>query len=280
AVARLGGGPEARREAGWIVEEVTGERWLGCSPGTGRASPRASARFEDLVGRRAGGEPLQYVLGRWPFRALDLMVDRRVLVPRPETEQVVEVALRELDEVRDATAPPHVVVDLGTGSGAVALSVAAERAGVQVWGTDVSADALDVARSNLCGLGGFAATRVRLVQGEWWAALPAHLAGAVDIVACNPPYVSSGEMGDLDAGVAGWEPRTALEAGPTGLESIGEVLNGAPAWLRPGGRAVLEIAPHQAAAAAGLAREAGFAETQMCPDLAGRDRVLVSRGSS
>ena len=122
------------------------------------------------------------MIGSWPFRTLDLMVDRRVLIPRPETEQVVEVALAELDRMtptRAATgAATRTAVDLGTGSGAIALALAAERPGVEVWATDVSPPALDVAAANLAGLGGRAAARVRLVQGAWWSALPEHLRAA------------------------------------------------------------------------------------------------------
>jgi release factor glutamine methyltransferase len=234
------------------------------------------------VARRAAGEPLQYVLGRWPFRTLDLMVDRRVLIPRPETEQVVEVALGELDRMDPASAASarsrgRIAVDLGTGSGAIALSLAAERARLQVWATDVSSDALKVAGANLAGLGGRAAARVRLTSGAWWAALPDELRGGVDLVVSNPPYVSSAEMTELDPQIGLWEPRLSLEAGPTGLEALQEILHGAQSWLRPSGTIVVEIAPHQAAAAIQLAEADGFSEVEVRPDLAGRDRALVAR---
>jgi release factor glutamine methyltransferase len=271
------------REARWLVEAVAGEQWPAATP----VSEQARSRFEALVDRRAGGEPLQYVIGSWVFRTLDLMVDRRVLIPRPETEQVVEVALAELDRLRaEATdgarpagrsAPPVVTVDLGTGSGAIALSVAAERPAVEVWATDVSPAALEVAAANLAGLGGRAAARVRLAEGAWWAALPEHLRGRVDLVISNPPYISAAEMTAVDAQVTGWEPSLALEAGPTGLEAIREILNGALAWLRPGGVAVVEIAPHQRRQAAAMAQDAGFAAVELHPDLAGHPRALVAR---
>jgi release factor glutamine methyltransferase len=264
AAARLRSEAEAR----WLVEEVAGEGWPA-TPVTGRSQ----RRFESLVERRAAGEPLQYVIGRWAFRTLDLMVDRRVLIPRPETEQVVESALAELDRVGPG---PSVVVDLGTGSGAIALSVAAERRQVEVWATDASQDALDVAAANLAGLGGHPAARVRLARGRWWDALPDDLRGRVDLMISNPPYVSSGEMGDLDEAVVGWEPRAALEAGPSGLEAIEDILNGAADWLAPHGVAVVEIAPHQAGPATRAAGLAGFRQVEVRPDLAGRDRVLVA----
>jgi len=273
-VARLG--PGAVTEARWLVEEVAGEPWPAAAEAA--VGERARRRFEGLVERRADGEPLQYVLGRWAFRTLDLMVDPRVLIPRPETEQVTEIALSELDRMLGSR-KPGVAVDLGTGSGAIALALAAERAAVEVWATDISAPALEVAAANLCGLGGRAATRVRLAEGAWWSALPDRLRGHIDLVVSNPPYISSGEMTELDAQVAFWEPVLALEAGPTGLEAVEEILNGAPAWLRPGGVVVVEIAPHQAAPAAELARQARFTEVEVRPDLAGRDRALVARGS-
>jgi release factor glutamine methyltransferase len=247
-----------------------------------RPDAPARARFEILVARRAGGEPLQHVLGRWQFRTLDLMVDRRVLIPRPETEQVVEAALAELDRLeREVPSRPshRIAVDLGTGSGAIALSLAVERPRLEVWATDLSPSAVEVATANLAGLGGWAATRVRVCAGSWWAALPPELRGRVDLMVSNPPYVSSAEMDELDAEIVDWEPSVALEAGPTGLEAQAEILSGANAWLRPGGVAVLEIAPHQAAAAVVLAKAAGFAVVDVRPDLAGRDRVLVARGS-
>jgi release factor glutamine methyltransferase len=274
AARRLGSRPEAR----WLIEEVTGERW---PPSTALAvTTRAQARFESLVARRAAGEPLQYVLGRWQFRALDLMVDRRVLIPRPETEQVVEAALAEVDRLipeLPGSTDRLVAVDLGTGSGAIALSLAAERPRLEVWATDVSPGALDVAGANLAGLGGRAALRVRLSQGSWWAALPDALRGGVDLVVSNPPYISSGEMTTLGAEVVDWEPRLSLEAGPSGLEALGEILSGATAWLRPGGAVVVELAPHQSTMAAQRAREAGLVVAGVRCDLAGRDRALVAR---
>jgi release factor glutamine methyltransferase len=282
AAARLG----SPREARWLIEEVTGEHWPPAgSSAAATVTGRARARFEALVARRAAGEPLQYVLGRWQFRTLDLMVDPRVLIPRPETEQVVEAALAEADRLgrerlghdRLGQRDRLVAVDLGTGSGAIALSLAAERPRLEVWGTDVSPEALDVASANLAGLGGRAAARVRLALGSWWAAVPEELRGRVDLLVSNPPYISSGEMTNLDAQVADWEPRLSLEAGPTGLEALREILTGARTWLRSGGAAVMEIAPHQSGEAAELARAAGLAVAGVHPDLAGRERVLVAR---
>jgi release factor glutamine methyltransferase len=238
------------------------------------AASRALPYFRQLVARRAAGEPLQYVLGRWGFRELDLFVDRRVLIPRPETEQVVEVALGELRELRG---DDLVIVDLGTGSGAIALSLAAEGEKGAVWATDHSADALAVARANLAGMAGRAATRVRLAEGSWWNALPEDLRGRVSLAVSNPPYVSSEEMAGLPQVVADWEPHDALEAGPTGLEAIEAIVAGSCGWLARPASLVMEIAPHQAPAVTALARSAGFTSVRVEADLAGRERALVAR---
>jgi release factor glutamine methyltransferase len=231
------------------------------------------ARFDAVLGRRLAGEPLQYALGRWSFRRLDLLVDRRVLIPRPETEVVVDHALAELDGLGAGPAG-RVAVDLGTGSGAIALSLAVERPGLVVWATDVSEAALDVARANLAGTGR-AGTRVRLAIGSWFDALPAELAGRIDLVVANPPYVATGET--LPHEVAAWEPPGALVAGPTGLEDLQALIDGARRWLAPGGVLVLELAPHQAGSVAARAREAGLVRVRVEPDLSGRPRVLVAR---
>jgi release factor glutamine methyltransferase len=234
-----------------------------------RCTALALRRFETMVERRRAGEPLQYALGSWGFRTLDLLVDRRVLIPRPETEWVVEEALRRLpaDE-------PALVVDLGTGSGAVALSVAVERPRARVVATDASADALAVARANLAGIGR-AAARVTLHAGDWWEAVPVELRGQVDLVVSNPPYVAAGEA--LPPEVAEWEPAVALVPGPTGLEALAVVVGGAPDWLRPGGWLVCEIGETQGDAVRGLASTAGLVDVDVLPDLTGRDRVLVAR---
>lgn len=273
ARARLGD----TREARWMIEEVSGEP-LGRA--SGAPGEKMQQRLRRMVERRAAGEPLQYVLGSWPFRNLDLMVDRRVLIPRPETEQVVEHALAEIDRLRrEQPQPPRrtTVVDLGTGSGAIALSVAQERPAVEVWAVDASADALDVARANLARLAGSAATRMRLLQSDWWEGLPSELRGRIDLVVSNPPYVSSSEMAELDPGIADWEPRPALEAGPDGTEDIVRILEGSGGWLAAHGVAVIEIAPHQAGAAVAAARRSGFRSAEVRPDLAGRPRALVAR---
>lgn len=268
------GSPAA--EARWIVEDASGFEGAELVEGLARpATRRGVARFDAVLGRRLGGEPLQYALGRWSFRRLDLLVDRRVLIPRPETEVVVDHALAELDRLGSDRAG-RVAVDLGTGSGAIALSLAVERPGLEVWAGDVSESALDVARANLAGTGR-AGTHVRLVAGSWFDALPDDLAGRIDLVVANPPYVGEGEP--LPDEVAAWEPAGALVAGPTGLEALEVLIEAAPRWLAPGAALVLELAPHQAGPAAGHADRSGLVDVRVEPDLSGRPRVLVARRS-
>jgi release factor glutamine methyltransferase len=235
---------------------------------------RAGRAFYGLVERREAGEPLQYVLGHWSFRHLDLMVDQRVLIPRPETEVVVDVALAELASL-SAQAP--VVVDLGTGSGAIALSILVEHKTARVWATDASQDALAVASANLAGLGVTAAGRAHVVFGDWWRALPESLKGSVDLAVTNPPYVAGDELAALPAEVSQWEPLSALVPGPSGLEALQAIMAPALDWLGPRASLVSEIAPHQVGPATELAVASGFADVVVRADLTGRQRVLVAR---
>jgi release factor glutamine methyltransferase len=261
---------DARR----LVEEASGLEGPELVLALDDAVPaRSGAYLTRMVERRVAGEPLQYVIGRWGFRRLDLMVDRRVLIPRPETEQVVEWAL---DEARALHCSELAVADLGTGSGAIALSLAVELGpGVtEVWATDVSADALDVTQANLAGIGTWAAPRVRVAEGSWWAALPETLAGRLHVVVSNPPYVADDEP--LPAEVESFEPALALRAGRDGLDAIRTIVAGAPRWLARPGVLVVELAPGQAGAAVELARTAGAARAEIRADLAGRDRALVA----
>lgn len=268
----------AASDARRLVEEVSGHEGPELALALREpATVRGVARFDQLLARRAGGEPLQYVLGAWSFRTVDLFVDRRVLIPRPETEVVAGTAIAELARMRAGVAPgtpPLRAVDLGTGSGAIALAIAAECDGVEVWATDRSPDALAVARSNLAGLGR-RGTRVTLAEGRWFAALDPELRGEVDLVVSNPPYVAAGD--DLPAEVADWEPGGALVAGPRGVEDLETLVDESPSWLTARGSLVLELAPHQAAAMAERALAVGFGEVEVIRDLVGRERALLAR---
>ena len=261
--------------AHWFVEEA-----FGSGPGGGLDDPvtaRGMTHHDAMVGRRLAGEPLQYVLGHWAFRRLDLMVDPRVLIPRPETEVVAELALAEVDRVAvSRTDSPVRVADLGTGSGAIGLSIAAERTGTRVWCTDVSLDALAVARANCAGLGQ-PAQRVTLAEGSWFEALPTDLESSFDVVVANPPYVD--RAGDLPVEVVGWEPAESLFADRDGRADLEALVDGAQTWLTPGGALVLEMSPDQVGDLAARAREAGFDEVEIHLDLTGRDRVMVARSA-
>ncbi len=253
-------------EARWIVERAAGDplRMAADRP----ATVRSHHHWRLMVERRERGEPLQYVLERWPFRTLELFIDRRVLIPRPETEVLVDELLVEHTRVGGP------VVDLGTGSGAIALSVVAERPGTEVWGVERSPDALAVARANCTGLGRKAAT-VRLVEGSWFDPLPREMLGNVGVIASNPPYVAAEEP--LPPEVADWEPADALRAGPDGLDAIRRIVADAPGWLAPGGALLVEHAPDQADEVRQLATAAGFTSVRTGSDLTGHDRFLVAR---
>lgn len=282
AALAAGGVENASAEAGWMVEDATGLTSAELAlEGEQPATVGAVLRVRAMVERRLTGEPLQYVLGHWSFRRLDLLVDARVLIPRPETEQVVEVALAELDRVvADTPRPPGwvpVVVDLGTGSGAIALSVAVERPGTEVVATDRSADALAVAAANLAGIG-MSGAGVHLCEGDWFEALEHHrpdLAGRIDLLVSNPPYIGATE--ELPVEVVEHEPIGALVAGERGTEALEHLIRGAARWLAPAGVLVLECAPQQATALAAFARAHGFTPVDVVADLAGRDRMVVAR---
>jgi len=234
---------------------------------------RAMGFFDAMVQRRSAGEPLQYVLGAWSFRSLDLMVDSRVLIPRPETEAVVEIALAELDRLgaRDRTCQ---VVDLGTGSGAIGLSIAVERVRTQVLLTDRSEDALRVAGANIAGLGRPGA-RVSTGLGFWFEALPKDLRGKVDLIISNPPYIPSALT--LPDQVADWEPAAALRSGADGMDDLRLLIAGAGEWLQEDGVLICELSPEQAADMQALALTV-FTHARIEPDLTGRDRALVAAG--
>lgn len=265
-VTRLVGAREGR----WILEEASGRE----------GDVEETALF--LARRRSAGEPLQHVLGHWSFRTLEVKVDSRALVPRPETEIVAERALAELRRLSRA-APLGPLADLGTGSGVIACSLARELpeavpgvAGT-IYGTDVSVGALELARENVAtSLPAAWPMTIELLLGSWFDPLPSSVRGALDIVVSNPPYLAAAELAGLDEVVREHDPEVALVAGESGLECIEEIVAAAPQWVSERGSLVLEIAPHQKDAALALAAAAGFA-AEVGDDLAGRPRVLVAR---
>ncbi len=268
-------------EARWLVEHVGG------APLTELADDpvpeRLAARLARLVERRRAGEPLQYVMGEWSFRGHDVMVDRRVLIPRPETEVVAEVALDEavrVGLVRRRTATSTTgrvpVADLGTGSGVLAIALLGELPEAEVWATDRSADAIAVARANIAAQG-VVASRARIAEGSWFGALPAELRGRLRLIVSNPPYLAAAELAEIDDEVADWEPVEALVAGPTGLEALSTIIDESRHWLDAPGTLVCELAPHQAETLAQLALDLGYDEVVVRGDLTGRARILVAR---
>lgn len=237
------------------------------------ATQRMVAHLDAMLARRLAGEPLQYVLGTWQFRRIELMVDRRVLIPRPETEWVCDAALTIARTLR----APLTITDLGTGSGAIGLSLAAELTigTASVWLVDVSTDALDVARANLTGLGRAAST-VQIAQGSWFDALPDELRGTLDLVVANPPYIAEGDP-QVEGSVSEWEPHLALFAGDDGLRDLRIIVADGSGWLRPGGWLVMEIGADQGAAVRELLQAGGYADIEIRLDLAGNDRIAIGR---
>ena len=254
----------SRREASWLLEEVAGD-----------AAGDRAARARSLAARRADGEPVQYVLGHWPFSSLDLLVDPRALIPRPETEALVALASSAVAVRGDGA----VVCDLGCGTGAIALAVAAlavaDGLDVEVHATDVSPDALELAA---CNARRVAATTVTFHLGSWFDALRDELAGRVNVLCSNPPYVSANERGAL-ARELDHEPELALVAGDgtdgtPGFAAVEAVVTGAPRWLAPGGTLLVEHAGTHRDAAVAAAVRAGLEVVADHDDLAGLPRVL------
>lgn len=263
-----------RPQARWLCEVASGhdgDEFLSIVERP--ATQRAVAHLDSMLARVDAGEPLQYVLGRWGFRHLDLMVDRRVLIPRPETETVVEVALSRARSMPS----PIVCADVGTGSGAIGLSLAAELPvdGVTVWMTDSSLAALDVARANAAGIGRFAAN-VRVAHGDWFGALPQELRGQLAVIVSNPPYVADDDP-ELEPIVRDWEPEEALFGGTDGLDAIRLLVADARLWLQPGGWLVIEIGSSHGDRVTELLHAAGYNEIEITKDLSGHDRVAVGR---
>lgn len=236
------------------------------------ATKRGVVAIDAMTARHLTGEPLQYVLSEWGFRHLELYIDRRVLIPRPETEVVAGAALAELHRLAPGN-QPVTAVDLGTGSGAIGLSLLTEHLGVEMWMTDVSDDALAVARANLAGVGQPGA-RARIATGSWFEALPEELAGTLGLIVANPPYVADSEV--LPPEVAEWEPTEALFGGATGTEQVEHLILNGPRWLNPDGALVIEMSPPQVEPMVEMAADR-FADAEVVIDLTGRRRGIVAR---
>ena len=266
----------ARHEARWLCEVATSLDGADFDAALDEpVTERMVGHLDSMLARYRTGEPLQYVLGRWGFRHLDLAIDRRVLIPRPETELVAEVAI----QLASAVAAPRLVADLGTGSGAIGLSMAVELPldGTRVWITDASVDALAVATANLAGIGR-PARNVSAAAGDWFDALPPEL--RFDVIVSNPPYVSDLGPGHtalaLESSVRDWEPADALFAGADGLDDVRRIISGAPGHLADGGWLVIEIGADQGDAVRSMLDDTGYRAVEIRTDLSGRDRIAVA----
>jgi release factor glutamine methyltransferase len=227
--------------------------------------PGEAKAFEALARRRRDGEPVAYLIGRREFYGLDLAITPDVLIPRPETELLVELALERI-----GTGTGTRVLDLGSGSGAVALAIASERPNAEVLGVDVSSSAVTLARSNALGLN---LGNVAFVESDWFDAVPEK---AYDAIVANPPYVRAGDA-HLAEGDVRFEPRGALVAGADGLSAIRAIVAAAPARLAPGAWLLLEHGYDQAAAVMAMLDDARFRDAQTRKDLAGIPRVTLGR---
>ena len=257
------GVPDAARDARRILAEV-------CGVDAGRltlilpepATQEAEARFAALIQRRAAREPVSHLIGRRNFYGRDFKVNRHVLDPRPETECLIEAALQE---------PFESVIDLGTGSGCILLTLLAEMPQAQGVGTDLSPDAAVVAEQNIDALG--LTDRAAVVVTDWLDGIE----GQVDLIVSNPPYIALDEMDALSPEVHDYEPHMALTDGGDGLDCYRAIAAAAPRHLEHGGRLIVEIGPTQAAAVSALFVTAGLTGVHVVQDLDGRDRVVAGR---
>ncbi len=260
--ARLAGSPDPTRESRILLAHAAGlpREALHRLPDI---VPDAALRaaYEAALSRRAGGEPVARILGYRDFWRHRFRITPAVLDPRPETETLVAEALAH---------PFDRVLDLGTGSGCILLSLLAERPDATGLGTDLSAAALDVARDNAARLG--LADRATFAAADWFE----RVTGRFDLIVSNPPYVTAAELADLSPEVTRHDPAAALSPGGDGLDAVRRIAAGAAAHLAPGGRLLVEIGWKQGQAAAAVVRDAGFAEVRLLPDLDGRDRLVAA----
>lgn len=265
AKLKAAGIPEPGREALRLWADLNDEAPARALLERDRAvEPTAVGSFLAAVERRARGEPLAYVTGWTGFRRLELRIDRRALIPRPETEGLVELVLERANRGR--------VADVGTGSGCIALSLATEGCYDAVVGVDRSAASLALASLNRNLTGG----AIDLVRGDLTAALAT---GSFDVLVSNPPYLTACEHEALEPAVSQWEPREALVSGEDGLGATARLLDDGRRVLRPGGWLALELDANRASAVAALAWGLGWEAVEVCADLFGRERYLLARRS-
>ena len=270
--------------AGIDSARLDAELLLGCALGVSREelilaaaknlSVAESYRYEDLLVRRLNREPLAYITGRQEFWSLDFLVSGDVLVPRPETEMLVEFALSHLAEATNSELPR--ILELGTGSGAIAVALATELPQAQIVATEISPAALAIARRNASRNG--VSDAIRFLEGDLFSALAEDLENYFDLIISNPPYIPRDEISTLDAEVSRWEPHAALDGGVDGLDFYRRIAEQAPAYLRQYGAVAVEIGAAMGAVVSALFRNrAAYVDTQVHQDYSGRDRVMLAR---
>lgn len=266
----------ARLDAELLMAAALDSDRIKLLAGAVELSKGALLRYQGFIARRVAREPLAYILGRKEFFSLELEVNPAVLIPRPETEAVVTAALEAATRWPDRS-----ILDLGTGSGAIALAIAASSSRTRIVATDVSEQALEVARRNALRLG--LNERIEFRRGDCWAALAASGGGSrpelggFGLVVSNPPYIENRELERLAPEIARFEPRVALAGGIDGLDFYRWICAGVRSYLKPGGELIVEVGAGQADSVAALCRAAGCAETVVINDLAGCQRVVRAR---
>jgi release factor glutamine methyltransferase len=264
---------DPRRSAEWLLSAATGLSRVELYAHHDRPLTDAErAAFKASIERRAAGEPLQYVTGEVPFRHIVLKVRPGVFIPRPETEVLVDAVLAALPPAEAEETAATIVVDLCTGSGAVAISVAHERPDARVYASEAVAATAEVARENAerCGV----AERVTVLAGDLFAPFPVELRGTVDVVASNPPYIPTADLAGLPSEVGAHEPRVALDGGVDGLDVVRRIVDEARGWLAPGGTLVIECDTSRAKDAARL-MSAWYEGSRVLTDLTGRERFAT-----
>ncbi len=253
----------AGRDRSWLIMHFQDELGSGVRSG-----------YEVLLGRRGSREPLQYIIGRQEFRGLDFKVTPDVLIPRPETELVVEAALGII-KTRGLRAP--VIVDLCTGSGCIAVSLAKETDNARVFATDTSSGALSIARENARNHA--VSDRIRLLEGDLFGPLEElDILAKIDIITANPPYVRALELQGLQPEVRDFEPMNALVAGPEGTEIHKRIIEASPEFLRRGGALIMEMGLGQAESLVSMVNDTRrYGEPEILKDLAGIERVIAAR---
>jgi release factor glutamine methyltransferase len=274
AIESLANSPHARSDAEELVSRLVGLTRSELHLQRARSlAPDDERRLEGWLRRRRAGEPVQYITGRAAFRGLDLTVDSSVLIPRPETEMLVESVLGILRSEAKSWPRPR-VLDLGTGSGAIALALAVEWPAALVTATDASETALAVAGANAERLG--IDERVRWRQGDWLEPIGAD--ELFEVIVSNPPYIATGEWDELPDDVRRFEPQQALFSGGSGLEALREIVDESPRHLVGGGLLALELAEMRALEVAGwLDGASDWESSSLVDDLTGRPRILLAR---